>query len=494
MASGFDGVGFTCLPKFEMLTFNTQSMTNAMQLLPVWLDRFNHPTGSTLGFFGASTGIGGVVGLVLLSWVGDKFGRRAPTVIGALLIVIGALIQTWASDLGMFIGGKILLGCGVSTVQLGAPVLVAELSHPKERATVGTFYNTSIYLGYVVGAWITFGVAKMNNQWQWKIPTLLQILPSAYQLALIWFCPESPRWLVAHGHEERAKAILIKYHGNGDPASPLVDIEFAEIKEAIARDAEANTTWREVFRSRTNWKRIGLCICVAVFSQTTGNLLVSNYLSSILIDTGLNSSFDSTLINGMVTLWSYIVTLAVAALIDRFPRRTFFLFGSGGTMVVFIVWTICAQQYSERNSVTAGRVVIACIFLFQTFYSIAWLNMVALYPLEICPYTLRAKMWALVLLVIYAAQIFGNYVNPVGIAAVGWKFYIYYCVWVTIIFFIVYFCFVETQGPTLEELALIFDDAAAGDRKASVNGSDVGHEKTSVKVVEESAKIEQYDP
>lgn len=81
---------------------------------------------------------------------------------------------------------------------------------------------------------------------------------------------------------------------------------------------------------------------------------------------------------------------------------------------------------------------------------------------------MRAKAWALVLLVIYMAQIFGNYVNPVGIEAIGWKFYIYYCVWVTMIFSTVYFCFVETQGPTLEELALIFDDAPSEKREADL--------------------------
>lgn len=442
-------------------------MTNAMQLLPVWLDRFGHPTGSTLGFFGASTGIGGVVALIFLSWMPDKLGRRVPTIVGALLIILGALIQAFSGNLSMFIGGKIVLGCGVTTIQLGAPVLVAELSHPKERATVGTFYNSSVYLGYVVGAWITFGVAPMTTQWSWKIPTLLQMAPSAYQLCIIWFCPESPRWLVAQGREEQAFQVLVKYHGGGDPNSRLVATELEEIKEAIARDREANMSWRDVFRSKANWKRTFLCVCVATFSQTTGNLLVSNYLSTILVETGLDSSFQFTLINGMVTLWSYIVTLLVAAFINRFRRRTFFLVGSGGTTIVFIIWTICAQQYSERGSLEAGRVIIACIFLYQTFYSIAWLNLVALYPMELCPYALRAKMWALVLLVIYAAQIFGNYVNPVGIRSIGWKFYIYYCVWVTITFVIVYFFFVETRGPTLEELATIFDDQPTTLSKAS---------------------------
>lgn len=226
--------------------------------------------------------------------------------------------------------------------------------------------------------------------------------------------------------------------------------------------------WRDFFRSSANWKRIFLCTCVACFSQTCGNLLVSNYLPQILADTGLTTTFQSTLINGMVTLWSYLVALSVAVLINRFPRRTFFLFGATGVLVVFVVWTICAQQYSAAGSLAAGRVVIACIFLFQGFYSVAWLNLVVLYPLEICPYSMRAKAWSYVLLVIYASQIFGNYVNPVGIEAIGWKFYIYYCVWAAIILAVVYFCFVETQGPTLEELAMIFDRPGV-ERKLSIH-------------------------
>jgi len=70
---------------------------------------------------------------------------------------------------------------------------------------------------------------------------------------------------------------------------------------------------------------------------------------------------------------------------------------------------------------------------------------------------MRAKMWSYVLLVIYVSQIFGNYVNPIGLENIGWKYYIYICIWVTIIWLVVYFFFVETQGPTLEELELIFD-------------------------------------
>ena len=432
-------------------------MTNGMQVLPTWQQRFGHPTGSELGFFGASSAIGAVIPLLTLGWIGDKYGRRIPTALGSFVIIIGVLIEFFADSLSMYIGGKIVLGFGTGLVQMTAAVLVTELSHPKERVQVTTFYNTSIVLGYVIGAWVTYGCFRIPNQWSWRLPTLIQIVPSTYQLSLIFLSPESPRWLIAKGKKKRAREILVKYHGENDAHSPVVAFEFAEIEKVIADEAEQNMTWKDFFSSVPNLKRIGLCFATALFSQTAGNLLISNYLTQILKDTGVDDPTDITLVNGMVTLWQYIVSLTVTAVIDRFKRRTFFLIGSGGCVVVFITWTVAAQQYLEHDSLAAGRLVLACIFLFQAFYTLAWTNLVVTYPLEIVTYQMRAKAWAFVLLTIQVSAIFGNYVNPIGLENIGWKFYIYYCVWVTIIFLVVYFFFVETSGPTLEELTYLFE-------------------------------------
>ena len=149
---------------------------------------------------------------------------------------------------------------------------------------------------------------------------------------------------------------------------------------------------------------------------------MSNYLTQILRDTGIKEDKDITLINCMVTLWQYIVALGVTVVIDRFKRRTFFLTGSGGVLVTFVAWTIAAQQYLEHDSIAAGRVVLACIFLFQGFYTCAWTNLIVTYPLELVTYQMRAKTWAFVLLTIQVASIFGGYVNPVGLENIGWKF------------------------------------------------------------------------
>ncbi|KAA8641780.1 putative MFS hexose transporter [Aspergillus tanneri] len=394
------------------------SMTNGMQVLESWQDRFGHPTGSTLGFFGASNAIGGVIPFLLLGWIGDAWGRRVPTALGSVIIITGVLVEFFATSFNMYIGGKLVLGFGSSLIQMGAPVLVTELSHPKERVQVTTFYNTSMVLGYVIGAWATF-----------------DIIPSAYQGCLIFFCPESPRWLIAKGRFQEAKDIL----------------------QALTEEKENNISWKEFFCSIPNIKRILLCFATAVFSQSSGNLLVSNYLTQILKDTGLKTQLEITLVNGMVTLWQYIVALMVTSLIGRFKRRFFFVTRSAGVLVTFIAWTIASQQYIKHGSLRAGRVLLACIFIFQGFYTLAWTNLIVTYPLEIVTYQMRAKTWAFVLLTIQVASIFGGYINPIGLANLGWRFYIYYCVWVTVVFLVVYFFFVETAGPTLEELAHLFE-------------------------------------
>jgi sugar porter (SP) family MFS transporter len=432
-------------------------MTNGMQVLEIWQERFGHPEGSMLGFFGASSAIGGIIPFIFFSWISDAFGRRWPTAIGSVVIIVGVIVEFFATSLNMYIGGKIVVGIGSSFIQMGAPVLVTELSHPKERVAVTTFYNTSIVLGYVIGAWATFGCYRIPSQWAWRLPTLVQVVPSTYQFCLIWFCPESPRWLIAHDRMDEARAILVKFHGECDPHSELVAFECAEIQDAITTEKENNMTWRDFFSSRSNLKRIALCFATALFSQTAGNSLLSNYLTQILKDTGLKTQFEITLVNGMVTLWQYIVAIFVTVTINRWGRRTFFLTGSGGSLVVFVAWTIASQQYIEHGSIVGGRIVLACIFLFQAFYTLAWTNLIVTYPLEIVTYQMRAKTWSFVLLIIQVSSIFSGYVNPIGLENISWRFYIYYCVWVAIIFLVVYFFFVETAGPTLEELTYIFE-------------------------------------
>lgn len=92
---------------------------------------------------------------------------------------------------------------------------------------------------------------------------------------VIWFFPESPRWLVAKDRHEEAQKILIKYHANGDAEHPLVRLEMEEMRLSLQQDNP--TEWRNFFNLRVLFKtrarryRTMLNLTFAWFGQFSGN-------------------------------------------------------------------------------------------------------------------------------------------------------------------------------------------------------------------------------
>ena len=124
--------------------------------------------------------------------------------------------------------------------------------------------------------------------------------------------------------------------------------------------------------------------------------------------------------------------------------------------------TVCAALYDQTQVKAAGNAVIAMLVLYGFSYSIAWSGLLVAYAVEIVPYYLRARGLAIMFFCVNAALFFNNYVNPVALEAIRWKYYIVYDCWLLVELATVYFFYPETKGPTLEEMAKIFDgDSAA---------------------------------
>ncbi|KAF2226207.1 general substrate transporter [Elsinoe ampelina] len=446
------------------------SLLNGLQTMVPWQTYFDNPDGARLGLFTAIQNIGGVCALFFSSYAADLLGRRLGVVVGIIVLLVGTVMQVVpAVNEGLFIGGRFLVGLGSNLSQGSAPLLIMELAHPQHRGTVTTMYNTLWYIGSIIAAWTVFGTVGYTTDAGWRIPVALQALMPVIQLFGIWLLPESPRWLCARGRHDEAKAVLVKYHASGDSQNEFVQREFIEIQETILAEQEASKAgWQVFLQTPGNRKRLLLIALTSFFSQCSGNGLVSYYLHDILNSVGIVGSYEQSLINGGLQIWSFLVAIIFSAfLVDKLGRRKLFLIAGVGMLITFSIWTGCSAVYAKTGNAGAGSAVIAMIFLFYGVAGFAWPGLTVAYCAEILPFNIRAKGLAINFALTASASVFNQYVNPVGLKSLAWRFYFVYIAILVIECLCIYFLFVETRGPSLEEIAELFDgpDAAiAGNR------------------------------
>jgi sugar porter (SP) family MFS transporter len=378
-------------------------------------------------------------------------------------MIIATAVQTASQSVGMFIGARFLIGFGLTFASNAAPMLIIEVSYPKYRASLTSIYNSLWYSGAIVAAWATFGTFKVQNTWAWRVPSLLQAIPSVFQVILVLFAPESPRFLVSKGKEAEALRTLAYYHADGNEEDPLVQYEFQEIKTAIEYDrtVAANVGWRTFLTSSGNRKRVRIIVAIAFFSQWSGNGLVSYYLNKVFTSVGITSPTIQLLINGILQIWNLAWALTASSMVEHFGRRLLFLTSVCGMCLFFTLQTICTARYRIDGNTSAAHAVIAFIFLYYASYDLAFTPLIVTYTLEILPYNIRAKGFNIFNFTISVALIFNQYVNPIALANMDWKYYIVYCVWLVCEGVFLYFYVVETKDRTLEETAALFDGEEA---------------------------------
>jgi len=282
--------------------------------------------------------------------------------------------------------------------------------------------------------------------------------------------------LVSKGREEEALRTLAYYHAQGNEKDPLVQYEYQEIISTIQLDKEVEKTvgWSTLFKTPGNRKRMRIIIAIAFFSQWSGNGLASYYLNKVLDAIGITSPTIQLLINGVLQIYNFVICVFGSLWCDKIGRRKLFIASTAGMLVCWILETVCFALYSERGTTAAAHTFIAMIYLFSTFYALAYSPLIVTYTIEILPYNLRSKGFTVFNFTICASLVFNQYVNPIALQNIGWKYYTVYIAWLTFELIFIWMYLVETKNRTLEETAAIFDgdDQVALIEKHAVNHSE----------------------
>lgn len=305
---------------------------------------FFHITTSTglKGWAMSSALVGCIFGAIGAGMFSDKFGRKSLLLVAACLFTISAFGTGIAETFNLFIIYRIIGGAGIGIASTISPMYIAEIAPSKTRGFYVSINQLTIVIG-ILAAQITnllikepipdsFSnqdiLASWNGQFGWRWMFWAELVPAILFFILIFFIPESPRFLVKRNKIEKSRSILHKIGGENYSSQ--------ETQNIIKSFKSASKPGLSELLKKNNLSILLIGIFLAVFQQWCGINIIFNYAQEIFeaAGYGINDLFINIVITGSINL---IFTILAMEVVDRIGRRKIMLFGSGLLALIYFL-------------------------------------------------------------------------------------------------------------------------------------------------------------
>lgn len=250
--------------------------------------------------------VGSIGGVAVAGWLSDRFGRKPTMLFSSVLFSVSAIGCAICFGFADLIVYRIVGGVGIGVVSIVSPVYISEISPPERRGTMVSLYQFAITLGFVLAYLVNYLLlVNVHVADLWRVMLGAEAAITLLFFAVIFFIPESPRWLALRS--------------GGSLAARRIP-------------------WGELARPGMV-KAIMIGCSIAVIGQFMGVNAVLYYGPEIFADAGFaarESSFSTVLV-GLVNMVS---TVLAVFLMDRAGRKALVYFGVS-IMVVCLVTIGC---------------------------------------------------------------------------------------------------------------------------------------------------------
>lgn len=361
-------------------------------------------SGFGLGFTVASALIGTVLGAMVVGRPADAFGRRRVLFAIAVLYFVSAVGTALAWDWWSLLFFRFLGGIGVGGASVVSPMYIAEISPAALRGRLVAVTQFNIVLGILLAFFSNYLLAGLDlgaTEWRWMFG--IEAFPAAAFFLLLFLTPPSPRWLVARGRVEEARAVLARL----GTAPGSVDAETKAIEASL--DLEHHRLEEPLFQAAYRGP-ILLAIAIAAFNQLSGINALMYYAPAIFRMAGAGQAsalLQSVLVGGT----NLVFTMAAMAVIDRFGRRNLMIVGSIGYIASLSATAWAFYRYGTDFTPAGSVVVLASLLVFIASHAFGQGAVIWVFISEIFPNRVRAR-----------GQALGSFTHWFMAAAISWTF------------------------------------------------------------------------
>ncbi len=392
-----------------------------------------------LGFTVASALIGTIIGSIGAGRPADAIGRRGALALLGVIYFGSSLGCALAWDWWSFLLFRFLGGLAVGGASVVSPLYIAEISPAYYRGRMVAITQFNVVFGILLAYLSNYLIGGLHlGEYEWRWMFGVMAAPSALFFALVFFTPQSPRWLVARNRLEEARVVLRRC---GTDAGGVED----EIREIQRSMDLAHHTLQEPFYCRRYLKPILLAVAIAAFNQLSGINAVLYYTPSIFKMAGAGAA--SALLQSVIVGFTMLVfTLLAMVIIDHFGRRRLMIAGSIGYIAGLVGAAYAFHQKVE------GPLLLVSLLVFIAAHGFGQGAVIWVFISEIFPNRVRARGQALGSFTHWAMNAAISWTFPVIAATAGWMAFAFYAlcmvgqlVWVLLIM-------PETKGVSLEKI------------------------------------------
>ena len=315
--------------------------------------------------------IGSIIGVLFAGILSDKFGRKSTMILSAILFSTSAIGCAVSTDFNQLVIYRIIGGVGIGVVSIISPLYISEVAVAQYRGRLVSLYQLAVTIGFL-GAYLVnyqlLGYSMSNPDvstgwWNlvfvsevWRGMLGMETLPAIMFFIIIFFIPESPRWLILKGKEEKATNILERIYTSSKEAL----FQLTETKSVLS--SESKSEWKLLLQPGIR-KAVIIGVCIAVLGQFMGVNAVLYYGPSIFENAGLSGG-DSLFYQVLVGLVNTLTTVLALVIIDKVGRKKLVYYGVSG-MVISLVLIATYFIYGESWGISS--IFLLIFFLFYVF-------------------------------------------------------------------------------------------------------------------------------